>query len=352
MSMLKHLLCSTWSLLIVAAFPVGAVSSPDASPTVKAVLFYGPDCSECAELLEHFVPGLMALHGDRLEIAGIDVGRREGGELFESAAGKYGLPRRWGGEPVALVGDQALSGLPAIAITLGDRLDRLTNEEESLRWPPLAGLPAALPGALEDIRSRVAQAGPLTELPAKGSQRGRAWTDQIGNGLAIVVLIGMVLATGHAVYRVRQGRRHPVGAGWIIATLSAGIAISAYTAYTAIGDVVPMCGPVGDCAAVQQSEYARIAGIPMGVLGLLGYGLILVSWVAARRASPRGGSWRWLPWSITLVGVLFSIRLTALEPFVIGATCLWCLGSAVAITILLWLLSGETARVQNASADG
>jgi uncharacterized membrane protein len=38
---------------------------------------------------------------------------------------------------------------------------------------------------------------------------------------------------------------------------------------------------------------------------------------------------------ITLFGVLFSIYLTFLEPFVIGATCAWCLASAVTMTALM-----------------
>lgn len=40
------------------------------------------------------------------------------------------------------------------------------------------------------------------------------------------------------------------------------------------------CGPVGDCCnTVQQSEYARLFGIlPIGVMGLLGYVAILISW--------------------------------------------------------------------------
>jgi uncharacterized membrane protein len=34
---------------------------------------------------------------------------------------------------------------------------------------------------------------------------------------------------------------------------------------------------------------------------------------------------------------LFSIYLTFLEPFVIAATCMWCLASALCIVGLLWL---------------
>jgi uncharacterized membrane protein len=36
-------------------------------------------------------------------------------------------------------------------------------------------------------------------------------------------------------------------------------------------------------------------------------------------------------------GTVFSIYLTFLEPFVIGATCLWCLTSAALMTALLYL---------------
>ncbi|MCK5794824.1 MAG: hypothetical protein KAH12_08950, partial [Anaerolineales bacterium] len=44
---------------------------------------------------------------------------------------------------------------------------------------------------------------------------------------------------------------------------------------------------------------------------------------------------------ITLFGLLFSIYLTFLEPFVIGATCIWCLSSAVIMTILFLLAAGK-----------
>jgi len=126
--------------------------------------------------------------------------------------------------------------------------------------------------------------------------------------------------------------------------------ISGYTAYTALAGVAPVCGPIGSCAAVQDSDYSKLFGIPMGVLGLIGYTVILLTWLAARHLSPQGGGWYWLPWAVALFGVLFSMRLTALEPFVIGATCLWCLGSAVCITIALWLLSGYARRVERSSA--
>jgi uncharacterized membrane protein len=42
---------------------------------------------------------------------------------------------------------------------------------------------------------------------------------------------------------------------------------------------------------------------------------------------------------LTLFGTLFSICLTSLEPFVIGATCAWCLTLAVSMTLLLLLVA-------------
>jgi uncharacterized membrane protein len=153
----------------------------------------------------------------------------------------------------------------------------------------------------------------------------------------------MVVALLHSLVRVRRPAGVAGTGPWLIPVATAvGIGISAYTAYTSLAGVAPVCGPLGGCAAVQNSDYSRLFGIPMGLLGLLGYAAVLVTWLAARRWSPDGGGWRWVPWLIALAGVLFSIRLTALEPFVIGHTCLWCLGSAVAMTGLLWLLSGET----------
>jgi uncharacterized membrane protein len=40
---------------------------------------------------------------------------------------------------------------------------------------------------------------------------------------------------------------------------------------------------------------------------------------------------------MTLAGTVFSIYLTFLEPFVIGATCAWCLSSSILITVLMLL---------------
>jgi uncharacterized membrane protein len=54
---------------------------------------------------------------------------------------------------------------------------------------------------------------------------------------------------------------------------------------------------------------------------------------------------------VALVGTLFSVYLTFLEPFVLGATCAWCLTSAVLQTLLLWL-TADPARASLARLRG
>jgi uncharacterized membrane protein len=115
--------------------------------------------------------------------------------------------------------------------------------------------------------------------------------------------------------------------------------VAGYLAYVETANVEAVCGPVGDCNTVQQSEYARLFGLlPIGILGLFGYSLILVAWLARRYASGRIAVYASLAlMMMSAGGLLFSIYLTFLEPFVIGATCAWCLTSAILMTALFWL---------------
>jgi uncharacterized membrane protein len=95
---------------------------------------------------------------------------------------------------------------------------------------------------------------------------------------------------------------------------------------------------VGDCNTVQDSPYAHLFGIiPIGVMGIAGYLTIIALWIVQQYGPKSLIKFSTVAiWSLAWFGVLFSIYLTFLEPFVIGATCAWCIGSAIVMTLLLW----------------
>jgi len=99
---------------------------------------------------------------------------------------------------------------------------------------------------------------------------------------------------------------------------------------------------VSSCEQVQSSVYSRLAGIPVALLGLIGYLAILGS------LRLRGELGRATGFCIALVGCGFSLYLTYREVFTLKEICEWCVGSATLMTLLAILtavrfLRGEPA---------
>ena len=108
----------------------------------------------------------------------------------------------------------------------------------------------------------------------------------------------------------------------------AGLAIAAYLTVVHYTDAAPVCAIAHGCATVQQSDYAELAGIPVALLGLGGYVAILVSLFRD------GEGWRTATAFLSLAGFAFSAWLTYVEIVRIEAICIWCVGSAVCMTVL------------------
>lgn len=170
--------------------------------------------------------------------------------------------------------------------------------------------------------------------------------DRAGNSLSVLILLGMIVSLIFTGFPPTVKRRP--WPRWLVPVMVlVGVGVASYLSFVEVTQAEAVCGPVGDCNTVNQSEYATFFGVlPVGVLGLLGYALILVLWgvghwgpESLRRAAKLGF------WAAALFGVAFSIYLTFLEPFVIGATCAWCLSSAVIMTLLLWAAAPEAAEV-------
>jgi uncharacterized membrane protein len=180
--------------------------------------------------------------------------------------------------------------------------------------------------------------------------------DPLGNGIAVVVLALLLVSLIAAPLLAVRGSV-PHLPGWTVIVLAlVGMAVAAYLATVETSGSEAVCGPVGDCNAVQGSEYAQLFGVHIGVLGLIGYGLIAALWVVSRVARGRLADGALVLIALgTVAGVAFSAYLTFLEPFVIGATCMWCITSALVMLALLWVSVGPGygawLRLRGASDD-
>jgi len=123
----------------------------------------------------------------------------------------------------------------------------------------------------------------------------------------------------------------------------AGLGVSGYLwwGYTVPGATLS-CGASSGCETVKNSDYARLAGIPLPVLGLASYltlmGLLVLQ--GYQGITQRGWSTylALLIFGVALAGVLYSAYLTYVEFFIIYAICRWCVASAI-IMVATFLLS-------------
>ena len=100
----------------------------------------------------------------------------------------------------------------------------------------------------------------------------------------------------------------------------AGAAIAGYLTSTHYADETIAC-PTGGCETVQASSYAVVAGVPVALIGLLGYVLIL----GALRLPRDTG--RLLVFVAALTGAIFSVYLMGVQAFELDAFCAWCVAS-------------------------
>jgi uncharacterized membrane protein len=108
-----------------------------------------------------------------------------------------------------------------------------------------------------------------------------------------------------------------------------GLAVAAYLTYVHYAGIKPACTAGTSCIKVQTSEWSKLDGVPVALLGLIGYVGILTSLLLPDREETRLATL-----GLTLVGCGFSGYLTYRELFSIHAVCEWCASSAVILTIL------------------
>ncbi len=141
----------------------------------------------------------------------------------------------------------------------------------------------------------------------------------------------------------------------LLVLCAVGVGIGAYLSFVALDkQVEAFCPNVGNCHTVQNSQYAKVGGVPVALLGL-GMYLLLFAMTVVRRfedrllgrdAPPILGQWTF---ALAFAGTLYSGYLTYLELYVIHAICVWCVASATVVTLIA-LTALPDLRARNLAA--
>lgn len=333
-------------ILFVLLFFVPSLASGQ-QPVVRAVLFYSPTCPHCHDVMENALPPIVERYPNQLDIIGIDVSHKVGLELYQASIAAFQIPEDRLGVPTLIVGTNVLVGSIEIA-EIFPQIVQTGLSAGGIDWPPIPNLDKVLASQTNPI-SKISEPAPMTEPASQAPifiQRFNQ--DPLANTIAVIVLIGMSISAAAVLINYLQGssKKFLTAPAWSLPLVSViGLGIAIYLSYVELTHTTAVCGPVGNCNSVQDSPYAVLFGIlPVGVLGIIGYSAILGSWLFSS-VGPilYRNFFKIAIWGMAWFGVLFAIYLTFLEPFVIGATCAWCIANSIIMTFIL-LASTQPAK--------
>jgi len=102
-----------------------------------------------------------------------------------------------------------------------------------------------------------------------------------------------------------------------------------------------------NCDIVNRSVYASVAGIPVALIGILGYATLLALATVCRTKPQTPG----MLLLAALAGLGFALYLTYIEGFVLGMWCVLCLSSLLLISsisglagVLCWCSRRDASR--------
>jgi uncharacterized membrane protein len=327
-------------LLALCASPVRAQTQP----VVHAVMFWMDGCPHCEDVIQNVLPPLHEKYGAQFDLFMIEVKSVDDVDMLYRIAASYNFSKKQTGVPFLIIGDQVLVGSDQVRGQLSALIDDyLTRGGVDFPTNPLVAdlLPTAFPTSPASFPTP----NPPAATQAESAPHSNGFT------LAAVVMVGMIVAILYALISLLAGKLF-FHAAWMDNAIPLvafiGLGVAAYLTYVETQSIQAICGPVGDCNAVQSSSYARIWGIlPVGMLGAFGYIAILAAWWSRRIPQKLGWIATYAPialFGMALFGTIFSVYLTYLELYVIKAVCIWCISSAVIITLLLLFSLEPTLR--------
>jgi uncharacterized membrane protein len=113
-----------------------------------------------------------------------------------------------------------------------------------------------------------------------------------------------------------------------IAVAVIGLGIASYLTIVHYTGGTSVCAIAHGCETVQKSDYSKLAGVPVALLGLIGYVGILAALIKDDENARSVAAF------LSILGFGFSAWLTYTEIAIIDAICIWCVGSAICMAIL------------------
>ena len=117
-----------------------------------------------------------------------------------------------------------------------------------------------------------------------------------------------------------------------------GLSISAYIYSKKKQKKSLICPRRSTCDTVIHSDYSRILGIPVEILGMGYYAFIICSYVYFWVARSWSTQFGFVLLGVSMCSLLFSIYLVSIQAFIVRHWCIWCLSSALA-SLAIFILS-------------
>jgi uncharacterized membrane protein len=122
-----------------------------------------------------------------------------------------------------------------------------------------------------------------------------------------------------------------------VALVVLGLAVSIYMTIYKVLNADAMCLGSGDCSTVNASRYSEVNGIPVALIGILGYLAILATHYFENRNRFFKQNSTLMIFGMALTGFVFTVWLIYVEVAILKALCPFCVTSQTAMTLIFMI---------------
>ena len=116
-----------------------------------------------------------------------------------------------------------------------------------------------------------------------------------------------------------------------------GLLVSIYMTIYKVTSNDNMCVGSKDCSVVNASKYSEVNGIPVAVVGMIGYVSILaIHWLERRNEFFKANG-SMIFFGVSLIGFFFTVWLIYVEIALLKAYCPFCITSQITMTLIFIL---------------